>query len=97
MQLNQEQASTLYKMQENHKRQVQRLGAEIGYGNMMDLASQCWREYLVGMGAPPGGEFVVGPCACMVVPCGCELPHKCEWCNGCGWLSKHVKAIKDRT
>jgi hypothetical protein len=45
--------------------------------------------------AAPGSNFVVGPCESMTVPCDCDAPHECDWCCGCGWLTKHVKAIKD--
>lgn len=35
------------------------LGEEIGYGSLMVMASQAWREVL---GVHAGGEFVAGPC-----------------------------------
>lgn len=71
---------------------VMELGAMIGFGNMMQLASSCWREHL----GPPleGGEFVVGPCRGSVVDCpdashGTEDEH-CDWCCGCGWVTQQV-------
>lgn len=79
---------------------VRRLAEDqgIGYGNMMHLARDLWRDKLASM-TPSliGGEFAVGPCVVMTVPCGCKQPHKCDWCCGCGWLTKRVKQAKDRS
>jgi hypothetical protein len=82
---------------DEEKRLVKKIGEVIGYGNMMELASQLWRESLKESGYPVGGEHVVGPCAALTVPCGCEKPHKCDWCCGSGWLTKHVEKVKDRS
>jgi hypothetical protein len=41
---------------------VQELGKHIGYGAMMISASKVWRDHLVATGAPPGGQFICGPC-----------------------------------
>lgn len=46
---------------EDEKGAIQQLGERIGYGRMMQLAEECWRELLASQG-PSGGEFVVGPC-----------------------------------
>lgn len=64
-----------------------------GYGSAMQLISEEWEKKLT----IPGGSLVVGPARAMTVPCGCPQPHKCDWCCGCGWLTRHVKAIKDQT
>lgn len=78
---------------------VRRLAEEqgIGYGNMMSLARDLWREMLEKKFGLGGGEFAVGPCVVGTVPCGCDRPHECDWCCGCGWLTKHVKRVKDAT
>lgn len=77
------------------KYEVTKLGEGIGYGNMMHLAQACWKESLARQGYPTGGEFIVGTCVAMTVPCGCER-YSCDWCCGSGWLTKHVKEVKDR-
>lgn len=76
-------------------RLVRELGDRIGYGNMMHLASGLWAKELFTSYGIVGGEFVVGPCKSAVVPCECETPSKCDWCCGCGWVTKHVKKMKD--
>ena len=80
-------------MQTAYKREVIALGERIGYGNMMSLAQEAWREKLIAKGMPEGGEFVTGPCAFFTVPCVCEQAHKCDWCHGCGWLVKEVRDL----
>lgn len=62
----------------------------MGYGAVMQVASEVWQA------KDPKGGFVVGPCAAFTEPCGCESPKDCEWCCGCGWLTKHVAIIKNR-
>lgn len=47
------------------KEAVRELGARIGYGNMMHLAQECWRELLITQGLE-GGEFSLGPCVSLV-------------------------------
>lgn len=71
---------------------VRKLGTQIGYGNIMGLASQLWGKEVMG------GEFVVGPCKALTVPCVCkdyQLEGHCEWCNGCGWLTEAVRKLID--
>jgi hypothetical protein len=69
----------------------------IGFGRAMQLVQINWGlhnesgKYL----CKPGSEFVVGPCRAGVVACGCDNPVDCEWCEGCGWLTKKVKKMKD--
>lgn len=60
------------------------------YGATMHETQQLWEA------VDPKGCFTIGPCKAATVPCGCKKPHKCDWCCGTGWLTKHVKAIKDR-
>jgi hypothetical protein len=45
---------------ENEKILVREFGERIGYGNLMQLASECWQESLKAKGLPPGGAFSVG-------------------------------------
>ncbi len=66
---------------------VKALGDRIGYGRLMQLAQSLWRD------TARGGEFAVGPCVALTQPCGCE--GACDWCNGSGWLTPKVKALRD--
>lgn len=78
----------------SHKDTVMRLGEQIGFGNLMDLARDAWRDVLArDWPGCEGGEFQVGPCVTMTIECGCE--RGCDWCAGSMWLTKHVKQIKD--
>lgn len=80
-------------MNDFDKAQVKALGRDIGYGNIMNLASECWREFLEASGHPSGGEFVPGPCKASTVPCDCG--GSCDWCCGSGWLTLKVKEAKE--
>lgn len=75
---------------------VRDLGRIVGFGNMMDLARQCWREELEDKGYFVGGEFAVGPCVAMTERCICGGKGNCDWCCGCGWLTKHVKRLAEK-
>ena len=77
------------------RRVVAELGANIGFGNMMHLASEIWgiENHIEGIS---GGEFVVGPCKVFTVPCGCGVSKDCDWCAASGWLTPHVKEIQDQ-
>lgn len=80
----------------SEKEKVSELGHEIGFGNMMHLATKCWEEYLTEIGLS-GGAFITGPCKSEVVPCICvdiDQGH-CKFCCGCGWLTKEVRKILD--
>ena len=37
---------------------VRELGEKIGYGNMMDLASECWQDDMIKNGYPTSGVFI---------------------------------------
>lgn len=85
---------------------VRQLGDAIGYGRIMRLAQQLWRDALIGAGHPPGGEFSVGPCAGSLVPCACiddqarddeprEGADHCDWCCGAKRVTARVRAAMD--
>lgn len=40
------------------KELVRKLGEQIGYGNMMELASECWKESMIEKGYPTSGVFI---------------------------------------
>lgn len=70
----------------------------VGFGRAMQLVQINWGLYNASekdLFCKPGSEFVVGPCRTGVVACGCDNPVDCEWCEGCGWLTKKVKKMKD--
>ncbi len=69
--------------------QVKDLCEFIGYGRVMQIASEAWQE------KDDKGAFQIGTCVGLTEPCGCEKPSKCDWCCGTGWLTKHVKSLKN--
>lgn len=76
-------------------RLVRELGKQIGYGNMMNLASRLWKDELRKNGGAVGGEFTVGPCRAEMVRCGCKSSNICAWCGGTGLVTIGVKNIKN--
>ena len=71
---------------------VQTLGEQIGFGRMMQLAEQIWRERLA---RDRRGEHTTGPCAALMVPCKHPVRDEnghCEVCCGAGRVTKWVAA-----
>lgn len=69
---------------------VRELGERIGYGRVMQLCEELWRE------KQPGGEHTVGPGGMFMVPC----PHPeggnlvgCDWCCGSGRITRRIAEI----
>jgi hypothetical protein len=80
------------------EQEIKRLGKRVGFGFMMKAAQAGWRECLKNWkhGDISGGEFIVGPCVVSTVPCVCmnnKPPGSCDYCCGCGWLTKAVKEL----
>lgn len=82
----------------NERDVVRFFGKSIGYGRLMQLASELWRENLINSGYPPGGEFTLGPCKAMTVPCShiiSDANGHCDVCCGAGriteWVSRAVQ------
>lgn len=78
--------------------EIKRLGKRVGFGFMMKVAQASWREELKNWshGDISGGEFVVGPCAASTVPCVCIGTgdrYSCDYCCGCGCVTKAVRAL----
>lgn len=72
---------------------------KIGYGRVMRLASELWKEKLAKSGGS-GGEFVIGACAALTVVCQCmatSVRVNCDWCEGTGWVTKHVGNVQKKT
>lgn len=74
---------------------IKELGERMGFGALMTLVHHYWRMRLRAT-ASEGAEYVIGPAAVMTTSCGCPSPEFCEWCCGCGWLTKRVKAEKTK-
>ena len=77
--------------------EVRALGQRMGYGRIMQLGQQLWREQLAKIGHA-GGEFSTGPCVSMMVACPCTKKNNggCDWCGGTGLVTKRVrKAQRD--
>jgi hypothetical protein len=78
----------------NEARIVRAIGGMFGYGRVMQLAEELWREKLK-IHNMEGGEHTVGPCATFMVPC----PHPennnqtagCDWCCGSGRVTERVR------
>ena len=97
--LTREQQELIARTLAREKEAVKDLGEVIGYGAMMQLAQECWRDADIARGFPPGMEHTCGPAAAETVPCGCREDNRedlssCDWCCGCGWLTKKVKALQ---
>lgn len=85
--------------EEVEEARVASLADEIGYGRIMQLCEQLWREKLEPQGHT-GGEHSTGCCVVFLVPCPCvpsaELA-ACDWCCGSGRVTKKVRdAMEDR-
>ena len=70
---------------------VKKLGDEIGYGYMMQLAEELWAEIA------PGAQHTVGTCGALLVPCVCVHtgPAECDWCCGVGRVTHRVRKTID--
>lgn len=79
---------------------VRALGLALGFGRLMQLTEQSWRELAVQRDVP-GTEFTVGPCARELVPCphpasSLNVNGHCDWCCGDGRVTARVRrAIKE--
>ena len=69
---------------------VRELGQKIGFGRIMQLGEQLWREALVPKNLQ-GGEHACGPCVAFLVPCPCKGAAHCDWCCGAGRVTKRVR------
>jgi hypothetical protein len=88
----------VYQQNEEDSQAVRSLCQRLGYGYVMEEASLAWQDYSRA-GGRYGVGLVVGPHIRSTVPCGCESElapagYGCEWCGGCGWLTKKVAELK---
>lgn len=74
---------------------VRELGQKIGFGRIMQLCEQLWREELATANMQ-GGEFAHGPCTAFLVPCPCKTG-SCDWCCGAGRVTKRVRKAMNRS
>lgn len=79
--------------QSTHEDRVRDLAKELGYGRIMQLCEQLWRQDLADLDV--GGELTVGPAAKFLVPCSCGVDEDCDWCCGAGRVTKLVRAVVD--
>lgn len=82
------------KMMDDRERPLARaLGEQIGFGRMMQLGQELWREYLEKEHGCAGGEFAMGPCQIFMVKCPHTIKDKnghCDICCGSGQITKGV-------
>lgn len=87
-------------IREAAEREVGDLCRRYGFGCVMQVASYLWRRKGAEDGQPSTG-IVTGPHHGLTVPCFCrrvppddpnhhEREGGCDWCCGCGWLTKAV-------
>lgn len=87
------------------ERIAREMGAQIGFGRMMQLGQQLWREQLIAGGLPGGGEFSIGPCVAFMVPCQCvedanpelDANGHCEWCCGSHQVTQRVRDAQPKS
>lgn len=77
---------------------VASVGNRIGFGRVMQLCEQVWREKEARVDGVGGGEYTVGPCAVSLVPCGCSTRPVdwCAWCVAVGRVTKLVREAQER-
>ena len=77
---------------------VKNLGDQIGYGNMMWLAHELWKEMLVSEGYPTSGAFIPA-LPCDVAHCNNlpdkETPDQPPICGDCRYFKKHYQYNED--
>jgi len=78
---------------QSNQSEEDKLAEEVGYGRLMQIASEQWSEKATNNGRP-GEGFVLGPHAGKTIDCGCEASEHCEWCCGAGWVTEKVKQSK---
>lgn len=81
---------------EKQKSTVEMIGDDIGYGRLMQLAEQIWKE----KAESSGGEHTVGPCAFFMTPCKHWIKDDnghCEICCGAGRVTKGVARYMEAT
>lgn len=80
------------------ERLVRDLGDAIGYGRLMQLAEEIWRDKAIADGTP-GSEITTGPCAAFMIACSCppsglDRNGHCEWCCGSGRVTRLVGELQ---
>ena len=63
----------------SHQKEVVKLCDRLGYGYVMNQASQAWQS-------KSNGALMVGPCKKSTKKCGCKDRVNCKKCRGCGWV-----------
>lgn len=73
---------------------VKKLGEQLGYGRIMQLCEELWRDEIKST-AHEGGEFTIGCDSAMLDECDCTVSNKCDWCCGIGRVTEKVKQAMD--
>lgn len=79
----------------DEKELIRTLGDKMGYGRIMRLCEEIWREKDIVAGRK-GGEHTVGPCGFFMVPCPHPVKNEaghCDICCGAGRITKGVAAL----
>lgn len=82
------------------KKTVSELCDRIGFGRVLQLASELWVERGITLNTRSVGKLV-GPHKGCTVPCLCRtlkppaIDH-CDLCCGCGWLTEANRKVADR-
>ena len=82
------------RMDKQQKPIVKKLGDEIGYGRLMQLTEEMWRE----KAEFKGSELAVGACVSFMVICDHSIKDDnghCKLCCGAGRVTKGVKDLAD--
>lgn len=90
-------AEVLANMNAQEKILIRDLGLKMGWGRIMQLSEECWKEYADEKGYT-GLQHTTGPCAAFMVPCHHPIKDEsghCDICCGAGRITKGVKALLD--
>lgn len=77
-------------IRERDRREVESVRVQferMGYGRVMQIANQLWKE------RHPIGAHSIGPCEVFMVSCDCENS-ECDLCCGSGKITKGVKQLR---
>lgn len=87
-------ANKLSSLDSKEKAIVRELGDRMGYGRIMQLCEEIWREKAFAQGIG-GNEHTIGPCGFFMVPCPHPIKDEsghCDICCGSGRVTKGVLA-----
>lgn len=91
--------NALKSLNSKEKETIKELGEHMGWGRIMQLAEECWREHAEKKNLT-GSELTVGTCSAFLVPC--QHPIKdahghCDICCGSDRITKGVLSILEKS